>query len=886
MKITKPHLFYFNSKRLLSWLCLLSCLFFGYAVKAKENETLKDIDKSSNSLSLGDPETFIEKLKLKNTAAKLNDILGSHTKSTQTPIKLNLISTQGEDISVVTDKFTMEQDGNLSLEGQVEGVENSEFIFQGTQDSLYGWVILRDQNLAYEYTTEYGELIVKQVKITDVHPICNFEQHNILNQSAGNKVAFPTAFTNSDHIGSYAGQHVGLLESKPGSNYVIFLDTSRIMSNGVPYDVSKEFIWTTWQIVAASFSMFDVNVTTNRTIYDYATPSKRGGATMYRETGRSSCHYAFGTSTFCTLYRENDAYGQGRIAVHELGHLFHLAHDGGQPGGEYFSGIPDFQWVPVMGNIWMGTGWSNALYQWSKGEYYGASNREDDFNILNGFIPTKSDDNTHTKALSIASNGSVSAQSNTGLIERNTDADSFSFTLGSAGGRVNLVIDRTEHIGGSMLDVQAYIKDSNGYTVAQSNKNVNRSASFNIDLSQGSYTLEIRGGAEGSPNHGFSNYSSVGYYAIEGQITGVGDETPSINNLANGAMLSGASQLFSWNTAGAEAFKISAGSTVGASDYYNQTNSTTNNAHTVTGLPVDGSAVFITLHYLNNGQWLQENYNFVAFKEGTTDELGLISPVDGETLTGSSQTFYWNSGQAEGFWFYAGSTQGAKDYYRNPNQLSGTSHTVTGLPTDGSTIHITFHYLMNGQWSQMYYIYTAATDGTSCTAAPDVPSKPSFTLDSSTGFTANWNTIAEATNYSVQLWINDSEWQTINTTQDSEYSFTNLAVGSTQYVRVDASNTCGASDFSQWTEVVLPSDSCNAAPIVPAGLNGTSQNINWQTVTGATRYDVQYWTGVWTDHGNTTNTSYNLNLSGTQYARVRAVNSCGSSDYSAYKTLY
>ena len=169
------------------------------------------------------------------------------------------------------------------------------------------------------------------------------------------------------------------------------------------------------------------------------------------------------------------------------------------------------------------------------------------------------------------------------MIERNTDVDHFTFTLGTAGGRVNLVIDRTEHIGGSMLDVQAYIKDSNGYTVAQSNKQVNRSASFNIDLSQGSYTLEIKGGAEGSPSHGFSNYSSVGHYAIEGQITGIEDGTPHINNLANGAKLSGTSQFFSWNTAGADAFRISAGSSIGATDYYNQINSTTDNAHTVTG---------------------------------------------------------------------------------------------------------------------------------------------------------------------------------------------------------------------------------------------------------------------------------------------------------------
>jgi hypothetical protein len=285
-------------------------------------------------------------------------------------------------------------------------------------------------------------------------------------------------------------------------------------------DRSKEDLWTTWQIVAASFSMFDVNVTTSRSVYDQAAPSRRGGGTMYTQSGRSSCAFAFGTSTFCTLYKENDSYGQGRIAAHEFGHLFHLSHDGGSPGGEYHNGLADFEWVPVMGNIWYGTGWNNALYQWSKGEYSGASNREDDFNILTNYIPFKSDDIGGSTPLVIDANGNVNASSNTGQIERNTDTDHFTFSVGASGGTANLTVDRTEHIGGGMLDVQAYIKNSAGTVVAQSNKSVNRSAAFNTSLSAGTYTVEITGGAEGTPNNGFSKYSSLGYYAIQGSVSG------------------------------------------------------------------------------------------------------------------------------------------------------------------------------------------------------------------------------------------------------------------------------------------------------------------------------------------------------------------------------
>jgi hypothetical protein len=171
-------------------------------------------------------------------------------------------------------------------------------------------------------------------------------------------------------------------------------------------------------------------------------------------------------------------------------------------------------------NIWYGTGWTNALYQWSKGEYSGSSNTEDDFAILTRYIPFKSDDNANSTPLVVQANGNVSAANNTGQIERNTDTDKFTFSIDSADGNANLTIDRTEHIGGCMLDVQATIRNSAGAIVVQSNKNVNRSAAFNTNLAQGSYTLEITGGAEGTPSNGFSKYSSMGYYAIEGTISG------------------------------------------------------------------------------------------------------------------------------------------------------------------------------------------------------------------------------------------------------------------------------------------------------------------------------------------------------------------------------
>ncbi|NQZ09616.1 MAG: pre-peptidase C-terminal domain-containing protein [Algicola sp.] len=500
-------------------LCLSAGLIFSpLAVGAQtptesQTDTRTDItnsrDTASTTLTLGTPASFLSKLQIRESRH-----------SVAVPSAFTLVNHLGEEINVVADNFSVENDGTLSMNGHAQDIENVEFILQGDDENVYGWIILKDQDVAYEYTTQNGNLVVNEIAITDVHPICDFENHDISSLVPQAQQIRLTTLANEPHIGSYQGQDVSKLESKPGSSYVVLLDTSNIMNGSTPTDRSAENLWTTWQIVAASFSMFDVNVTTSTNIYNQAVPSRRGGGTLYTQGGRSSCAFAFGTSTFCTLYKEADAYGQGRIAAHELGHLFHLNHDGGSPGGEYHQGFADYQWVPVMGNIWYGNAWTHALYQWSKGEYSGASNREDDFTILTRYIPFKPDDNANSTPLVVEANGNVSASNNGGQIERNTDTDLFTFTVGSAGGHANLSIDRTEHIGGGMLDVQATIKNSAGSVVAQSNKSANRAASFNTSLAAGSYTLEIAGGAEGTPSRGFSKYSSLGYYGIAGSVTG------------------------------------------------------------------------------------------------------------------------------------------------------------------------------------------------------------------------------------------------------------------------------------------------------------------------------------------------------------------------------
>ena len=87
----------------------------------------------------------------------------------------------------------------------------------------------------------------------------------------------------------------------------------------------------------------------------------------------------------------------------------------------------------------------------------------------------------------------------------------------------------------------------------------------------------------------------------------------------------------------------------------------------------------------------------------------VVTPVNGTTLSDSSQDFTWTAGGGEQmYWIHAGSSQGGMDYY---NQVQWATYgTVSGLPTDGSPIYVRlFTYFGESGWLYNDYVYTAAS---------------------------------------------------------------------------------------------------------------------------------------------------------------------------------
>ena len=495
-------------------------------------------------------------------------------------------TTMGADI-----KDFFYRDGKLSITGSAIDSKNSLFVLKGTQKNLYGYLVLHDSKKAYQYSTKAdGKVWVNEVPMSTIYP--DLDEKFIKSNTppatlagVAHPVYSPMAMRQAPHIGPYNNEDVTKLESKPGSPYVFFLDTTDVMSGSTPINgVTKENMYRAWQSVADQYSMLKLNVTTNKAVYNAAKAanvSRTGIIHFYNLDGRSNAPiHAFGTTAAGTLYRNQASgwdygYGIGMTAAHEVGHEMGMQHDHGGTGGEYFEGIAAYQWCPIMGNYWMASSWQNQLFTWSKGEYTTATNFEDDLKIMNTEegVPYMDDDNPTSKALTLAANGVIDPKTNWGQIERTTDTDTFTFSLATVG-TLNLRIDPIEYL--RMLDVDATIYNAAGTAVAHSNLAVNRSAEFvNLSLPAGSYRLVIRGGAEGTPQNGFSNYSSLGYYAMKGTLVGGSVVTDPV--LTNGVPLasqSGAANSWKYYAidvpAGAKTVKFAINGNNGDADMFAQ----------------------------------------------------------------------------------------------------------------------------------------------------------------------------------------------------------------------------------------------------------------------------------------------------------------------------
>ena len=425
----------------------------------------------------------------------------------------------------------------MRLAGKVTGEKNSTFFIDAESTTLMGNILLNDKKIAYTYKTdERGHVTVEASDIDEV--LCIGLPKETENSTA--------QAVNASAEADGPQQIPSNLQSFPGAEACVYLDYdghylppgSRWNNgnpiNAAPSPLNDDEIRESFEVVAEDYRPFDVNITTNKAVFDSYPPSRRmwvvftptntaapgaGGVAYLRSFG-------FLENEVCWVF-QNGAKFSGEAASHEIGHTVGLRHDGlANPSAVYFDGHGE--WAPIMG-----VGYGKRITQFSRGEYNRANNRENDFDIMDNFIRFRGDDHgdqfSNSTFLSKNGDGTVNRQS--GVITTSTDLDMFRFTTGTG----NFSFDvRTVSRHGNLKVLARLYEGSSGNLIGLfQGSGSELSTRFEGFLDAGTYYLGIDNAGLGNPvTNGFSDYGSLGSYTITGNIApgggGGGNDTAGI----------------------------------------------------------------------------------------------------------------------------------------------------------------------------------------------------------------------------------------------------------------------------------------------------------------------------------------------------------------------
>ena len=382
------------------------------------------------------------------------------------------------------------------------------------------------------------------------------------------------------------------MHSKPGSQRTIYLDFDGQNVSNTVWNVNhglaagshpawsldadratfntdeRQAVQNIWQRVSEDYAPFDVDVTTEdpgvlaltRTdgvdqVFGTRALISPSGSASSKLCGGSCGGIAY-TGVFDTTNSgffqpawifpqslANDAKSIAEAVSHEVGHNLGLTHDGLTGGTSYYAGHAT--WAPIMG-----IGYSRPITQWSKGDYKGANNGQDDLSVI-------TDNGLSLRPDEAGSTPAPTTGPPTGSAYITSDADRDVYALGTCDGPLALAAKPAPQ--SPDLDLKLSLLDVTGGTVATDNP-TSRAGTPSRDLATGMaaavshtvtddwYFVAVEGVGNGTASKGYDGYASIGAYtlSISGNCQSTRPELPSAPQTVQ-ASAAGSSATVAWS---------------------------------------------------------------------------------------------------------------------------------------------------------------------------------------------------------------------------------------------------------------------------------------------------------------------------------------------------
>jgi len=341
---------------------------------------------------------------------------------------------------------------------------------------------------------------------------------------------------------------IPIWSSKPTATKVIYLEFGGATLTGTAWNTINDPVVSAsirdkygdlglqkmWEIVSNAYAAFNVNVTTDKLLYlntanankvwvlftqerDALYGQAAGGVAILGSFGNPAYQPALAFTDWTTFPDF-----MGLVAAHETGHTFGLHHDGLlSPLTEYYgqSGTGNYTWGP-----WMGSSYNSKFNQWSAGEYYSASNTENDVAIISAITGYVTDEAGTSPANAVTVIPSTTANT-IGTISTAIDKDYYKLT--PATGRILKIYVGRACVSDSSIFLGLRLLTSTGVVSIPSTDAgwapTATGTTWTGIPPAGALVIEVSGIGTGNPLlaptgnfgvSGFTNYGSIGKYAL------------------------------------------------------------------------------------------------------------------------------------------------------------------------------------------------------------------------------------------------------------------------------------------------------------------------------------------------------------------------------------